>query len=60
MVEEQLTKILNNNHVINPNNLLIFPDRLCNFDAFVGTILPLIYPLIVFVGEVLPFLIDGF
>ena len=58
LVEEQLTKILNNNHVINPNNLLIFPGRLCNLDVFVGTSLPLICPLIAFMGSLVRYVID--
>ena len=50
--------ILHNNHVINPNNLLIFPDGLCNLDVFMGTDLPLYRPLITFVGSIVWFLID--
>src|ERR1700761_9287787 len=50
--------IFPNNLLINPNNLLIFPDSLCNLDGFVGTTLPLIYPLIVFVGSGVRYVID--
>ena len=54
LVEEQLTKISCNNSEQFANKSMI----LCNLDAFMGTSLPFICPLIVFVGSGVQYVID--